>query len=577
VSQPEIAFLALGIVLGAAAGAALVQIVRGASASGRSVRVTIAPNAIPVRGVSTLAVAGGVLAEWPVPDTFDDNAWPGYRQTVKVPLAEAAPAAPAEGPRIRTSVPFAGGFIPAGAIGIPIEASASRSGIALAGWRTAGAPIGVLAAAGGAGARPAATGGGGSSGGSGLSPGGSGLPPGDAGLSPGGSGGAAQTPAGTPGEECSDERRLVAERCAVAEAARTEALRVQEALRDSQRAYDALRERVERAQEVSDPRQVALAKERLHAAFRSSSSGSPSADEAEAAARAWLAEINGLNAAVREAKRLAGAGEKELATMLLPLERLSLDAAAARISAENAAAGCLGAREELARCEERIAALAAAAIAPEAPPEPHPFADVWPTVEPDLTAPESGRESVLEGLSAIVRVLNGDREARDRIVATLAAGDSDAERDWQLRLAHLVDAIVARAIEDGFLDMPEDDPFWRLFGIRETREIVVALAALGFRYDGLGGFADERVPGARDLSLAVGYAGLDPMRIRAWPREAELTGLYAHATVAADEWLAAAGGDLSLGRMVDALGSRAGDLAEVWNAWGRVRPALLAT
>jgi len=29
--------------------------------------------------------------------------------------------------------------------------------------------------------------------------------------------------------------------------------------------------------------------------------------------------------------------------------------------------------------------------------------------------------------------------------------------------------------------------------------------------------------------------------------------------------------------MVDALGTRAGDLAEVWNAWGRVRPALLAT
>jgi hypothetical protein len=28
--------------------------------------------------------------------------------------------------------------------------------------------------------------------------------------------------------------------------------------------------------------------------------------------------------------------------------------------------------------------------------------------------------------------------------------------------------------------------------------------------------------------------------------------------------------------MVDALGARAADLADVWNAWGRVRPALLA-
>jgi hypothetical protein len=71
-------------------------------------------------------------------------------------------------------------------------------------------------------------------------------------------------------------------------------------------------------------------------------------------------------------------------------------------------------------------------------------------------------------------------------------------------------------------------------------------------------------------------AGLDRMRIRNWPREGELPGLYARAAVAADEWLAHEAGDLSLGEMVDALGSRAGDLADVWNAWGRLRPLLLA-
>jgi hypothetical protein len=27
--------------------------------------------------------------------------------------------------------------------------------------------------------------------------------------------------------------------------------------------------------------------------------------------------------------------------------------------------------------------------------------------------------------------------------------------------------------------------------------------------------------------------------------------------------------------MIDALGARAAELAEIWNAWGRVRPALL--
>ena len=44
----------------------------------------------------------------------------------------------------------------------------------------------------------------------------------------------------------------------------------------------------------------------------------------------------------------------------------------------------------------------------------------------------------------------------------------------------------------------------------------------------------------------------------------------------ADEWLAESGGDLLLGEMVDALGRRAEDLAELWNAWGQVRPVLLA-
>jgi hypothetical protein len=136
---------------------------------------------------------------------------------------------------------------------------------------------------------------------------------------------------------------------------------------------------------------------------------------------------------------------------------------------------------------------------------------------------------------------------------------------------------VARAIEAGYLILPEDDAFWGLFSDRERREIVEALAALGFRFDGLGGFAGDRVPAARDLSLAVGYAGLDRMRIRIWPQGGELAGLYARATVAADEWLAWVARDLELGPLTAALGPRAAGLRAIWDAWGRIRPALLAT
>ena len=67
------------------------------------------------------------------------------------------------------------------------------------------------------------------------------------------------------------------------------------------------------------------------------------------------------------------------------------------------------------------------------------------------------------------------------------------------------------------------------------------------------------------------------MRIRRWPTEAELAELYREVTVAADEYLATAAADLSLGEMVSLLGRRAEGLAELWNNWGLVRPLLLAT
>jgi len=136
--------------------------------------------------------------------------------------------------------------------------------------------------------------------------------------------------------------------------------------------------------------------------------------------------------------------------------------------------------------------------------------------------------------------------------------------------------VIARAIEDGFVELPEDHPFWRLFGGEEQHAVVGALSSLGFRYDGLHGFVDERVPSPRDLSLAVGHAGVDPMRVRAWPRDAEMAALFAEARIRADEWLAAEANDLALANVVEALRARAVDLSDVWDAWGRVRPAMLA-
>jgi len=163
-----------------------------------------------------------------------------------------------------------------------------------------------------------------------------------------------------------------------------------------------------------------------------------------------------------------------------------------------------------------------------------------------------------------------------RVAAALAEGDPAAEGRWQAHLAALVAAVTARAIDSAALAFPEQHPFWGPYTQQQCREITAALAALGYRFDGRHGFADGRVPSQRELSLAVGYAGQDPMRIRFWPTEAEMPHLFADVRVESGRFLAEAAGDLTLGEMIDLLGRRAEDLGDLWNAWGRVRPLLLA-
>jgi hypothetical protein len=52
--------------------------------------------------------------------------------------------------------------------------------------------------------------------------------------------------------------------------------------------------------------------------------------------------------------------------------------------------------------------------------------------------------------------------------------------------------------------------------------------------------------------------------------------LFVDVHVESGRFLAEAAGDLALGDMIDLLGRRAEDLGDLWNAWGRVRPLLLA-
>jgi hypothetical protein len=162
------------------------------------------------------------------------------------------------------------------------------------------------------------------------------------------------------------------------------------------------------------------------------------------------------------------------------------------------------------------------------------------------------------------------------LIAALAdKSDPDAQRRWQLLMTSLIEAIVADAIEASALDFPPEHEFWSAFTRMQAREITSALSSLGYRFDGLGGWMDGRYPSQRDLSLALGYAGIDPMRVRHWPTDEGTAELFRDVSVAADEYLAGIAGDLTLAEMVAMLGRRADGLAEVWNHWGTIRPLLL--
>ena len=603
-SATEFAFLALGLLLGTATGAALVVVLRARPPAPREVRVTVAPPAL-ARPAATLAHP--LPPE--LPSAMDaDPSWPAADDAP--PAAVGAVA----GPDVQSGGADVG---PGGAGGLPPGMDAPRAlalGLAPSRARRAAAPDGTVVRSGPvvlpertvpvpiepamsppsfppvlrvagrtatAGSATAAatpsTAAVGSVAVAAVTPR-AGVPI-DADVPPPDPRHAEERPMTTPSpgtpptaaDPCAEPRRLAIERRELADRAAARARAAAESLRSAHRSYDDHVARADQAERDADPRAIRTAKDLAQRAFHEARARASTPDAREAAARTWLQEINAINLRHREARATlerARAGTHEL---LPAIERLGLEADAARIAAESAAAASLEASEALAACEE--------AAAPGAGPVPAAAGGHAGEGAPDEAggaAPAERPAAALDGLPTIVAILRGDERALDRVVAAMAAGDPDEERHWRLRMATLVDAITARAIESAYLDFPAGHRFWGPFTRQQCRDIAGALASLGFRFDGLGGFADERVPGQRDLSLAVGDAGLDPMRIRIWPSEAEMPLLDREAVVAGDEWLAEAGGELMLGEMVDALGRRAEELADVWNAWGRLRPLLLA-
>jgi len=574
VTVSEFTFLALGLVLGLASGIAFVEIVRARPPARGEVRVTVAQDAIPRRRPATLSddafiavgpepARGGPAdrREGDIPMTAGEidrrtrvpsggrlptsNGSPGVAVPV-VPETEPVfriqgldPTRPT-GPRATlVGLRVTPGEDPAlGALRASIVAAAAQADPATARIRVQTA-VAVLEPDEPAAAAPA--------------------PP-AAPLTPPGT-------APTATGRCAEERRIADERCELSVRARARADEAANTLRLAQRANDSHEAAADEAAARGDPRAVRAAKEEAQRTFRAASRAAGNAEAVEGAARDWLREINRINAEAREAVAAATRERATAAAVGATLERLSLETDAARIGADTAEAACVAARAAVADCDEREAIDPGGFVLPPLPSPPS--AERLDAEEVLGLAIEAG------ATPRIFRLLSGDRSAMTTLVAALAVDDPGQAPRWQELITRLVDAILADAIESSALEFPSEHPFWGPFNLGQARDIVQALGSLGYRFDGRGGWLDDRVPSQRDLSMALGYAGLDPMRVRHWPDEAASRDLFSEVRVAADEYLAINAGDLTLGEMVTMLGRRADGLAELWNQWGTIRPLLL--
>jgi hypothetical protein len=565
----EVAFLALGLVLGIALGAIAVAATRSRPSNAREVRVTVAPGSVPKRRASTLAGdafaptseparggpadqgqsqqpaitafrGGTAVLSGSQPSSSDSPVTtpvgiPIHREvdpvleSLRAAAARSAEAAmTAQRMTLESILDRDRSPVAAGARAIQIQDGAQKTGEAAVGL--------AMAAADGAAAPIEGTGS---------------IDPMD--------------------DDCAEIRRVADERCTIATRSREQATAAQEALRVAQRTYDDHHTAAEQAAQAADPRRIRDAKEAAQNAFRNARATATTREAIEAAARDWLTEINRINHDARDATTRIQRENAAANALVSQIERLTVEADAARISAESAESACLNARQAVADCQEATTAQRRQTRSPT------PAALTFGSgAFGDEGTAEPAFSLTADVEPAILRLLRGEPDVVAAVVDELAGSDDVKRQRWQMTLGAFVEAVIARAIEESALTFPVDHPFWGSFTLPQNRDILSALSSLGYRFDGLGGWVDDRIPGQRDLSLAVGYAGLDPMRIRHWPNESETYELLRHVSVAADEYLAETAGGLTLGELVDALGRRADELTDLWNEWGRVRPLLVS-
>jgi hypothetical protein len=372
--------------------------------------------------------------------------------------------------------------------------------------------------------------------------------------------------AGVPSEAavegCAELRLEVATRCEEAHAAVEAHAAASEEARARRRDLVACQHQVETALAAADPGLRRADKASAYDAYLASyRAAADDAGRTEATAT-WAAAIDRINRQGRLAARTVSRTRGQAAAAEEALRAAQRAEQALRIKAEAAQAACLDGRVRLAACDEGL-------TEPVPPLDPSTSQVPRPDQHVFRLAPSPGPQPFV-----IEAVLAGDDEALEAAARAVAERAVLSPAEARLQLRELVDAIMAAANQDGYLVFDPSDALWSQLTLEESHDVVGALARLGFSLEPHEGWHNGRQPSSADLSMALGYAGLDTRQMRNLPGTVELAAMPATIGVDAQAFLAVQAPDLAVDDLVRLLGTRATHLEPLWDAWGQVRPVL---
>lgn len=373
-----------------------------------------------------------------------------------------------------------------------------------------------------------------------------------------------QVSGSSAGDECGEARSTVEDRCARSHQASAAHEAAVEHARELRRDLVAAQRRLEEATAAADPALRAAEKAAARDTYQLARATAETEDATREATATWARALDHINRTASLRRREVAKAKAALSTLQGVLQAAERDEQTARLQADQAEAECLDARVRLAACEEARA------------PRPAPVADVF---EPH--AATGGHAVAISDSSAgaplvIESIVTGDRVALELTAARIAGSSGRSPAEEQLQLQELLSAIMSAAAEDGFLVFDPAHPFWSGLTFEESRDVIEALARLGFIFEPAEGWHAGRAPAPSDLSMALAYAGLDARNMRGLPSADDLRMLPASIGVDARAFLAARAPELSIDNTVRALGRRAEPLEQLWNEWGQVRPVLLS-